>query len=82
VSGVKMGLSGAAIIVEAMNSLLSTFHGGWNLAQVQDTLSESRILRRCGARSSRRRGARLGYIVTQEPEPETSYWLLLMPFSG
>jgi hypothetical protein len=26
VSGVKMGLSGAAIIVEAMNSLLSTFH--------------------------------------------------------
>jgi len=39
VSGVKMGLSGAAIIVEAMNSLLSTFHGGWNLAQVQDTLS-------------------------------------------
>jgi hypothetical protein len=39
VLGVKMGLSGAAIIVEAMNSLLSTFHGGWNLAQVQDTLS-------------------------------------------
>jgi hypothetical protein len=32
VSGVKMGLSGAAIIVEAMNSLLSTFHGEWNLS--------------------------------------------------
>lgn len=28
VSGVKMGLPGAAIIVEAMNSLLSTFDGG------------------------------------------------------
>jgi hypothetical protein len=27
-----MGLSGAAIIVEAMNSLLSTFHGEWNLS--------------------------------------------------
>jgi hypothetical protein len=39
VSSVKMGLSGAATIVETMNSLLSTFHGGWDPAQVQDTLS-------------------------------------------
>ena len=39
VSSVKLGLSGAATIAEAMNSLLSTFHSGWDLAQVQDTLS-------------------------------------------
>ena len=38
-SSVKLGLSGAATIAEAMNSLLSTFHSGWDLAQVQDTLS-------------------------------------------